>query len=240
MSEFKVKTIIDKAFELIGVKSTDAALPAYQETDGIDMLNDRLADYSNSPSKVPYGKELSFNTVANQEDYEIGVGKSINEQRIVRIPYVNIKTPGTIIEPLIMIDRESWYNNPRSTVNVGLPQWYYFDQQLDFSRIRFRPIPNAVYEIIIWAKFEIPTIGLLDDLSVYLPKNWREFVKYDLANSLFSMYPTEFWDEDKKKKYSMLKKSIESGSDNTIYPSYNGILTASNLYRRYYNGKRFF
>jgi len=239
MVDFIVKNIVDSAFELIGVKSTDAALPPYQETKGVEVLNDRLASYSNSSAKVPYCQELRFDTVPNQQDYELGVGYPINTPKIIRLDYVNLKTHGTAEIPLIPIDRESWYNNARSSTNVAQPCYYYINQELDLSKIRFLPIPNAVYEILILAKFEIPPVTVLTDLSAYLPKNWQEFVKYDVANSLYSLYPTEFWDASKKSKYKELKTEAQSASDNTIYPSYNGTLTASTGGWSYYNGKRF-
>lgn len=234
MTDFRVKTVIDTAFELLGVKSTDTDLPAYQESKGLSVLNDRLAAYTNAPSKLPYGRTLTFDTVVGQQVYEVGVGKAIDSERIVYIPYLSVIPSGNLIYPLVQIDRATWYTKPRSTTQSGRPTAYYIEQDTDFSKIFLSPVPNAVYTMEGWGKFEIPDVGILDDLAVYLPKNWREFVKYDLANSLFAFYPTEFWNATKQQHYRDLQQAVQGASDHNIYPGYDGTLTACTTSNRYY------
>jgi len=226
MARTSVISAIERAYTLIGVKGSNEDLPAYRKTEGLKTLNFRLQNYANDSAKVPYTKEVTFNTIANQDSYTIGIGKDVDTKKLVSLEYVKL-SENSYQYCLDVLDKESFYNNDRNLNSYGRPCFYYFNQELDNSKITFLPTPERIYEILLVGKFEVYPLIISDDLDIIVPAGWDEFVIYDLARALRDIYPSAVWDGGKENRYQELSNEIQSASECNLYPIVDGRLSDS-------------
>lgn len=217
MARLSVVRLIERAYELIGVKAEQDNLETFRQTKGLEVLRARLAAFSSDPTKLPYRTTISFNTVAAQEVYEIGVGKAIDSTRLIAIAYLTIRD-SNVIDPLLQLDAETYWNNRRLTDSRAKPTSFFLIQELEATKIILLPTPSSVHEITVVGKFELPLVSTSSDIEDILPANWDQFLIYDVAKHLVNDFPSSVWDGKMQQTYVELIKDIRTVSDVTNYP----------------------
>lgn len=172
--------LITDAYHLSGIVSIDFELPAgSQITEGLRLLNGILDESSLDSVLIPYYTHLEFNTIVDQEIYEI---PNLVELTSLTFNINNVRFP-------MVRDSLNRYNATGRVDNIfSLPFHYYVEKSLNASKIYLYFIPNEVYVMRITGKFSIADLALGDDVSLFYAPYYTKWLTYRLAAELCELY----------------------------------------------------
>lgn len=235
MARTSVRTVIDRAHELIGQKSPDQEL-TNEAARGLEVLNRMLASYSNTAAKIPYFETVEFTLSAGKAEYVFTPsGGDVDSKKIAELEAVQLRDNQTLYALGSSITADAYYNTHRVLTTSGLPAQVFLQQSLDSSTIIFLPKPNQSFTGLVTAKFEVFPVLINDDLESYVPANWDDFIIFDLAYRLHPYYKGSVWDDNLRKIHAKLQSAITAGTDRDPHVDYDPRLAPVYPYN-YYGG----
>lgn len=180
----KANELIAKAYYLSDIVSRELeTVSGSQQADGLDLLNDLIAEKSAKTGRIPYYSRSSFNTVIGQESYFVSglvdvstVTYDLNEVR----------------QEMRRLERKDYFGQSRANNIESIPSVYLFERELDGGRIYFYPLPSQVLNVDVTGKFSLPEVTGSDELSTYFDDFYVAYLKYALAERICNFYNIEF------------------------------------------------
>jgi hypothetical protein len=199
---YTARTLITKAYYLSGIVSRDfQSVKGSQITDGLDSLNEALAEESINGALIPYYKEYTFNAVAGQEKYFIP-GLIDPETFTFNI--------GPVRYSLVVKKRGKYFGLQRTDNIQTLPSNWHIERVLNGSDLYLYFLPDRAYPMKLWGKFKLDEVANLDvDLSLVYDMFYLKYLKYSIAEDIceennFSLPPAT------AKKLEILQKKLSN------------------------------
>jgi hypothetical protein len=179
--------LITNAYYLAGILSRDfETISATQAVDGLELLNDVLAEKSISSALIPYYSHTVFNTVAGQEEYVI--------PNLVDITQLTFNI-GDVRYQMIRDTQKRYFGSGRVDDIESLPFHYYAERQLGGMRFYLYFVPDQDFEMKVTGKFALSELGQFDDLDLVFDRFYKSYLKYFLAKRLCDFYGHTFPDQ---------------------------------------------
>lgn len=193
--------LIAKAYYLSDIVSRELeTVSGSQQADGLDMLNDLLAEKSAKGKMIPYYTHSSVNTVVGQEEYFIP-----NLIDIDALTY-NI---GDIRYSMLRLKRKRYFGSSRADNVSSLPTSYHFERSLGGAKIYFYYLPADIYRVNITGKFALSNVTGSDELSDGLDDFYVAYLKYALAERIAQFFNIELAPGKSKTLYDLERKVFE-------------------------------
>jgi hypothetical protein len=215
--------IIVNALYLLGELGVGETPDAFMLSTGLDIVNELLDKFSADSIYIPFLTTLSFTMVPGQAQYSISdivAGADIRADRLVDLVFANFTVGTTIVYPLRIVNKATYYNNIVLTNLIARPGIIFMDKQSTESFINVYPAPDQSYPCTIQVKSMIDKLEPYEDISE-LPPYYYGFMKYAVARKFLAYYPSGNWPQTNEDEYqdyfSNLKNANET--DLTIRPS---------------------
>ena len=186
--------IIKRALRLVGGLGQGETPTAAQTSEAATALNMLVKHLANRGVLLWSRKEISITPVAGQEAYEIGPGKTINQDRplkVYNIDRYNATTGITVgLLPLSQADF--------SSVNVSnissTPSQYWVEPLRDSTKIHFYPYPDTTFAanevFVVYYQATMQDFSASTD-NPDVPQEFFDLLCYGLANRLSVEYGVE-------------------------------------------------
>lgn len=179
--------IITEALRLVGGVATGETPSTYQISESADALNLMVLAWQADGMPLWALKQYNFSLTDNTNSYEIGIGKTLNVPKPLKIIQAWRRTSSNIDIPLTTLTKNS-YNLLSSKTSTGVPTQYYYDPQNLFGTIFIWPTPlsttDSIY-IVYQRPFE--DFNASTDTPDF-PQEWHEALIYGLAVRLAPKY----------------------------------------------------
>lgn len=162
--------IVSRGFETVG---------GQQATDGLQFLNDLIADKTVENDLIPYYQEFDFVAVTGQEKYFIQDLIEI-ETFVFFIDTVRYQTENRA--------RREYFGSSRADNIQSLPGSWHMERCFQGANLYIYFKPNQAYPLTIWGQFRLQQVVINQDLSLTLDRFYINYLKFDLAERLCSEY----------------------------------------------------
>lgn len=172
--------LINNAYYESGIVSRGfETVSGQQANDGLQFLNDLLADKTVENGLIPYYEEHNFNAVPGQEKYFIE--NLINIDTFVfYIDTVRYQTENRA--------RREYFGSSRADNIQSLPGSWHMERCFQGANLYIYFKPNVAYPLTIWGQFRLAQVVLNQDLSLTLDRFYINYLKFDLASRLCAEY----------------------------------------------------
>lgn len=179
----KTNSLIEAAFEKLGIGTEGEALTADMYTRGNRALNLLVKTWSAVPH-LWIKTEGSITLVAGQAAYSLPDAKRVLSVRR-RI------TVGEIDTPMNQLAREDYFNLPNKSTQSTPVSWYFDPQQASQTLYIW---PTAAAAVVAAQSLKYTYLRTMQDMSASnddldMPQDWLEAVVYNLAKRLMPTYP---------------------------------------------------
>lgn len=218
-----VKQFVTDAYQLISANSPTVPLHGDDTLKGIQFLNDLLQDYSSSSLMLTISKYVEFTINQNV------VAATFSDPSLVPTPvipagtsFINIfsgrlsnlenawLTLDGVTYPLIDESRNVFFGSYKFDPQLGLPRFVIITNDLDFTTMRFYPGPSQSFDVIVYGKFQLPSLNENSNMSS-LPLYYQRYLKFALARELaFYKGRSKAWDEKLQAMYDQAFDNMES------------------------------
>jgi len=202
--------LISYAYYTAGLVSRGALqnVSAEQGADGLDLLNDLLAEKSNEANVIPYYTYYEFPTVANQESYTIPY--------LIDIDTITFNL-GTVRFSLNPLTRNEYFATSRVDGVNSLPTTVRFERQPGGAKLYFYFVPSQVYPVKLWGKFALTNVTADTDLSLTYDRSYLVYLRHGLARYICNWNSISMPDDaDKELKRLEEKLKFVDPPDMTI------------------------
>jgi hypothetical protein len=178
------RQLIANAYYLSGILSRDfETISDTQAVDGLDILNDILAEKSISSALIPYYTQTIYQGVAGTKEFI--VPDLVNETDVTFfIDNVRYK--------MIRDSQQRFWGDSRVEDISSLPFHYYSQRAVGGMQFYLYFTPDADYRFEITGKYRIETLTLDIDTSFFLDRFYVSYLKYKLAKRLCDFYGHQF------------------------------------------------
>jgi len=174
------QSIIDGAAKKLGIMRKSEALSGDESTDGLTLLNDLIASWSNDGLVCTSRSLESFSTVGGTASYTMGTGGTFSTTRPQKFvsAYINLNTID--YELNIITDQEYAETVPYKTVQSSIPNYLSYDNGYPLQTLKLFPVPAASGTIKILSEKALTEFAALSTTFDMSP-GWRLALKYNLA-----------------------------------------------------------
>ncbi len=162
--------IVSRGYETVG---------GQQATDGLEFLNDIIADKTVENNMIPYYQEYDFPAVIGQERYFIPDLISI-DTFVFFIDTVRYQTENR--------GRREYFGSSRADNIQSLPGSWHMERCFQGANLYIYFKPNEAFPLTIWGQFRLSQVTINQDLSLTLDRFYINYLKYDLAVRLCTEY----------------------------------------------------
>ena len=185
--------IVSRGFETVS---------GQQANDGLQFLNDLLADKTVDDGLIPYYEEYNFVAVPGQEAYFIE--DLINVDTFVfYIDTVRYQTENR--------QRREYFGTSRADNIQSLPGSWHMERCFGGANLYIYFKPDKAFPLTIWGQFRLESVVINQDLSLTLDRFYINYLTYDLAVRLCAEYnysvPAEVAATFKKLEDAISKRS---------------------------------
>jgi hypothetical protein len=150
-----------------------------QAHDGLEYLNDLIADKTVENGLIPYYEEYNFNAIAGQEKYFIEDLISV-DTFVFYIDTVRYQTENRA--------RREYFGTSRADNIQSLPGSWHMERCFGGANLYIYFKPNQAFPLTIWGQFRLAQVAINQDLSLTLDRFYINYLKYDLAARLCAEY----------------------------------------------------
>ncbi len=162
--------IVSRGFETVG---------GQQATDGLQFLNDLIADKTVENGLIPYYSQHDFNAVAGQEMYFIQDLITI-DTFVFFIDTVRYQTENRA--------RREYFGSSRADNIQSLPGSWHMERCFQGANLYIYFKPDQNFPLTIWGQFRLQQVTINQDLSLTLDRFYINYLKFDLAARLCAEY----------------------------------------------------
>lgn len=165
--------LITNAYYISNIVSRDFETPsASQVNDGLNILNDIIADKTINSSLIPYSDNLELNASAGVDNYFI--------ENLIYIETFTFFIDGTRFQTRNQ-QRKDFFGSFRQVNIESLPFNWHTERELGGSRLFLYFVPDVNYPMEIWGSFRLSQVSLFQDLSLSMDRFYINFLKFELA-----------------------------------------------------------
>ncbi len=195
--------LINNAYYESGIVSRGfETVSGQQATDGLQFLNDIIADKTVENGLIPYYQEYDFAAVPGQERYFIEDLIEI-DTFVFYIDTVRYQTENRA--------RREYFGTSRADNIQSLPGSWHMERCFQGANLYIYFKPNQAYPLTIWGQFRLQAVVINQDLSLTLDRFYINYLKFDLAVRLCAEYnytvPPGVMTQFKKYEDNISKKS---------------------------------
>ncbi len=162
--------IVSRGFETVS---------GQQAIDGLQFLNDLIADKTIENGLIPYYDEHNFNAVIGQEKYFIEDLIEI-DTFVFFIDTVRYQTENRA--------RREYFGTSRADNIQSLPGSWHMERCFGGANLYIYFKPNLNFPLTIWGQFRLQQVTINQDLSLTLDRFYINYLKFDLAARLCAEY----------------------------------------------------
>lgn len=226
--------IIEDALGLTNSVGVDQTLTADETSDCLRKLNDVIENWSTQKLAVYGQADQTFNTVANQATYTIGVGGNWSTVRPVRINEPAYATVSGITFPYMSINQHdydliAYKAQPGGGTDDG--QCYLYVNEYPLGLITLWPVPNVVIPIT-WSIDRIITQVSTAATVLTFPPGYVDTFVNVLAVRLAPLFGKQA-SQDVKDQAKQSFADIKRANQTPVVLSYDVALLGGNQYREY-------
>lgn len=200
-------------------------------TDALSLLREITSTFNASGIMIPYQTDLTFDLVADQKTYRIGVSGDVDvvHQPFVEVNYITIHWQG-IQYPITIINDLNELSVFKATNIQTLPdaarvhQVIASDTNELVTEIIFFNAPSQVYECRIRGKATLVKPDLQDDITG-LPDFYKRFLRLWVAKEISRYYPTNGLTAQDEQDLLAAENLIRATSDLDLWVRTPGYLT---------------
>lgn len=184
--------IIQRALSIIGAFSEDDVLSAYQETQGVQALNEIVKRWQTKHVFLWTEKIYTTPTVAGDDDYAVPT-----DPPFVAIDklYVVSDDRDHLLEEKSLRDFQDIYDK----TNEGFPDFWCLDYEtLALPVVRIWPVPNEVWTLKMFGIAKLKDFDTSSGTPDF-PAKWQAALTYALAYDLSFQYPVPMGEKDRIK-----------------------------------------
>ena len=173
---YLTSNLITDSYYLSSIVSRNFETPiGDQMSDGLNLLNDIIADRSIDHGTIPYTKELSFPAIPAQSQYFITDLMDL-DVFVFYIQSVRYQTTNQ--------QRDQFFGSTRAVGIQSLPWNWNFERGLNGGTLSLYFIPDQAYPLEIRGTFRLTSVTEFQDLSLTLDRFYTNFLKYLLTERL--------------------------------------------------------
>ena len=211
-----VRDFVQDAYQLVSASSPTVPLQGYDLSNGIKLLNQLIKAYSSSGLLLTIAKEIVYNLSINQSIITFGDASytptpDVTEGRLANMADIWLLLDG-VTYPLVIESRDVFMSSYKYDPQVGLPRFGIIFNETDLTKLRIYPGASQEYELHVYGKFELSTLGPNDDMSS-LPGYYLRFLKFALSKDI-SVFKgrSQAWTPLLEEMYMSAKKEMENVS----------------------------
>lgn len=173
---YLTSNLVTDSYYLSSIVSRNFETPTGdQMSDGLNLLNDVLADRTIDHGTIPYTKKLALTAVAGQSEYFIPDLMDLD----VFVFYVQSLRYQTSNQ-----QRDEFFGSTRAVNVQSLPFSWNFERQLDGGTLSLYFVPDQNYPLEIRGTFRLSSVTEFQDLSLTLDRFYTNFLKFLLVERL--------------------------------------------------------
>lgn len=229
-----VRDFLNTAYQLISSQSPTVPLRGDDQLKALFYLNELLSSYSGTGLMTTISKQVDFVMTIGQQfvtfaDPNYFPAADVQQGRLSNMQNAWLLLEG-VTYPLKDESRNIFFDSYKYNPQQGLPRYVIITNEVDVTRMRVYPSPSQLYQLFVYGKFELPSLGINDKMSL-LPSYYRRFLRFSLAKdlSLFkarsSAWTSQLQDElDKSQKdmesISSVNLTIQTDNDSCLNGSW--------------------
>jgi hypothetical protein len=219
-----VNDIIKQSLKAIAVLDPKESPSPSITTDGLNMVNDILEEWTISKVLSNALTQESFSLVAGQASYTIGVGGNFNTSRPVNITQAYITDSNNNDSPMQIITYDQYNDISDKTTQSDNPYYLYYSPSYPLGTIYLYSTPSSADTIHLtsWKNFgSYATINTV----VSLPPGYKKYLIYKLAIEWCPHFGKQL-PIDVLRTYEQIKKTVEDLNRKNNIPGFNSDLTS--------------
>lgn len=172
--------LINNAYYESGIVSRGfETVSGQQANDGLQFLNDLIADKTVENGLIPYYQEYDFAAITGQEKYFIQDLIEI-DTFVFYIDTVRYQTENRA--------RREYFGSSRADNIQSLPGSWHMERCFQGANLYIYFKPNQAFPLTIWGQFRLAQVVINQDLSLTLDRFYINYLKFDLAARLCAEY----------------------------------------------------
>lgn len=182
-----VKDFVQDSYQIISASSPTVPLHGNDVSKGIQFMNELLRAYSANGLMITIAKHITYDLTIGQEevtfagsDYvpmsDVNIGRLANTQNVWLLL-------DNVTYPLIIENRNTFLASYKFDPQLGLPRFAIIYNDTDITRMRLYPAPSQFFELNVYGKFQLPTLGENDTMSI-LPTYYIRYLRFALAKDI--------------------------------------------------------
>lgn len=179
------RDIIKKALQRSGVITKNEVPSGDEFSDGLSMLNDMIASWSNDSLLIYDNVNESFPLVSGQQSYTIGSGGNFNTVRPLQILSAFTRIANIDYNVNIISD-DAYFGITQKNIPNSIPEVMVYDAGFPLGTITLYPVP-IVGTLHLLSEKQLTEFSTLDT-NVSLPAGWNRALIFNLAVELSSEY----------------------------------------------------
>lgn len=200
---YTVTQLVTNAYYLSSIVSRDfETVSGTQLNDGVEVLNDIIADKTIDNGMIPYFNKLAFPAVAGQSVYFIP--DLIEADTFVF--FINSVRFATQMQ-----QRHQFRGTPRAENIQSLPFAWNLEKCFGGANLSLYFAPDQNYPLELWGQFRLTQVTNNQDLSLTLDRFYINYLKYELACRLCEEYSYNI-PQDVKKQFDTYYEIIKNKS----------------------------
>lgn len=212
-----VKQFVVDAYKLVSASTPTVPLHGSDNSDGLRYLNDLLKSFSGTGLMLTIAKEVEYTLEIGQQNVIFGeAGATPTPDVTTYGRLANCNDAWLILQgvtyPLIPVQRSVFDASYKYDPQSGLPRFIIIYNDDATTRMRIYPSASQEYELHVYGKFELSSLGENGNMSV-LPNYYQRYLKFALAKDI-AMYKgrSEAWTEKLEDMLKAAKMDMESVS----------------------------
>lgn len=211
-----VKEFITDAYQLISASTPTAPLLGTDMSKGIQFMNQLLKHYSATGLMLTIAKQVDFTVAIGQSeitfaDTDYAGTADVKQGRISNLADAWLTLDG-VTYPLIVENRDVFLGSYKYDPQLGLPRFVIVYNETALTRLRIYPGASQLYQLSVYGKFELSSLGENDDMSS-LPLYYQLFFQFAVAKYLAAFKGrASAWTEFLESQYREAKQDMESVS----------------------------
>jgi hypothetical protein len=200
---YTVTNLVNNAYYLANIVSRGYETVSGGElADGVEYLNDLLADKTVDDGMIPYKSTGTFSGVIGQEAYPIADLISVDTLTF---------TIDDVRYPMTDIQRNAYFGSGRVNNIDSLPYSYHVERDLGGATIYMYFSPDNTYTFEWWGTSRLASVTAAQDLELTLDRFYINMLKYELAERLCGEFgfevPSQVVEQNKRYRRMINKKS---------------------------------
>jgi len=213
VTDKNVNDLVISAFKLLGLYNEGRVPPSHRILEGIDILNEKVAQYEKESVLIPFNTTFSFTSTVGKSDYYISrdAGADVDYDKPCTISYLQLRYDN-LLYPMVKIAENQYRKSFIAENTTGRPYLWFMQRGDTGSTLTIYPKPSLPYEIIIKGKFKMKN-WVANDTFTDIDPAYYNFLKHEIARELHKYYPTGRWDALMEEDYNNLKSLFKSEND---------------------------